>query len=114
MGILRTNDWEMFRYSLFCDILEQLGGSEPTDEDIWEQMRESVEVPLAENYYYDEVLGRIKAKLDEEGIESSYYVNSRDTHLHIYIDGCSEEVTSMSEFDDMYERAKAELDDVDE
>ena len=43
--MITYNDYDLAWYSGYCDIVEYLGGSEPSEDEIWEIARESSEVP---------------------------------------------------------------------
>ena len=68
------------------DIVEYLGGEEPSEEDIWVIAREYEDPPIMVNLWYREILAEIISLLMGRGIEEermSYFVNALDTHLYL-------------------------------
>lgn len=76
---------EMPLYSSLIYILEFLGGSEPTEDEVWEVVRESDSVPNFDNILYDLVFLRIKHEVKEKypKIAIEYFINDLDTHFYI-------------------------------
>jgi len=71
----------------FVDILNYLGGEEPSEQEIWDEARKSCTPPYIVNIWYSQVLSRIEYMLVENfevGNERiDCFVNSIDTHLYI-------------------------------
>ena len=104
MRAIHHNDYDLHRYTDFVDILEYLGGSEPTEDDVWEIARICEEVPIFENRLHHVVLSEIEclySNIDEFQSELAYVINARDTHL--YIDG--EEIDALDDFTQAIEKS---------
>ena len=84
--ILIGNESDWLCASDLIDIVEYLGGSEPSEEDIWAIAREYEDPPTMVNLWYREILVEIINLLMDRGIEEerlSYFVNASDTHLYL-------------------------------
>lgn len=81
---IQYNDYDIEWAEGFDDILTNLGGTPPDDDEVFEFMCET-KIDIASNAYYELVLGRIEQEIEEQypDVEVSYYVNARDTHLYI-------------------------------
>ena len=83
---INYNEYDSNKFEPFLEILEYLGGQEPDNEEIWDIAREYQEMPIFENIFYSVVLSQIESLLlDQYGdnLKTNYYINARDTHLHI-------------------------------
>ena len=102
--MITYNDYDLAWYSGYCDIVEYLGGSEPSEDEIWEIARESSEVPNFENILYDIILTRItQITEDRYGYKCNFYINSRDTHLYVEKDKISSLEDYISKIDELDE-----------
>ncbi len=83
--MINYNHYDLHMSDIYCNILEHLGGSVPTDEEVWEVARQDEEIPVFENIMYDMTLNRIEDELAVKcpDVFIRWYVNSRDTHLYI-------------------------------
>lgn len=69
----------------FIELAEYLGEQEVTPLDIIDRLQESgfSQVTHIGNEHMKILLGRICAKLKQQNLDCSYYVNALDTHLHV-------------------------------
>jgi len=80
---IRYNDYDLPLYSASVDILEYLGGEEPTEDEVWLIARESEKVPVFENILQREVFMRLDDILTSKGIECEYFINAHDTYFSL-------------------------------
>tara|TARA_R100000908_G_scaffold64068_1_gene46766 strand:- start:2741 stop:4798 length:2058 start_codon:yes stop_codon:yes gene_type:complete len=81
---IQYNDYDIEWAEGFDEILTNLGGTPPDDDEVFEYMCETKD-DIAANVYYQLVLSRIESDIKEKypDAEVSYYVNARDTKLYI-------------------------------
>ena len=81
---IQYNDYDIEWAEGFDEILTNLGGTPPDNDEVFEYMCETKD-DIAANVYYQLVLSRIESDIEEKypDAEVSYYVNARDTKLYI-------------------------------
>jgi len=97
--MINYNDFDLGkRYDVFEEIISFLGGDPVDDNDVWDEAKESKEIPVFENILLKQTLERIE-KLTESNFygryeKLHYFINASDTHLYIN----DEEVSTLTEF----------------
>ena len=81
---IQYNDYDIEWAKGFDEILTNLGGTPPDDDEVFDYMCENKD-DIAANAYYELILRDIENEIEEKypDAEVSYYVNARDTKLYI-------------------------------
>jgi len=103
--MIHYNTYDLHKAPKYIDIIEFLGGTEIRDDHVWAIARESHDIPVFENIWYQITLNEIYNKTFESyGENLDYFVNSRDTHLYYQGD----EIYDLSDFKDLIEQWKTQ------